>query len=156
MFVSEVAFSALLLGTGLQRSPPEGASVGLGAFFALDAIGTALLFFHPPELRHRVTEGRGQWRPGARECPEGLVVRTPTGDFPVTTSGEVPVVGPWMLQTAVASPDTSLSLSAKGSDAPLRPSLQERCWWSTLSRSPAPFCRGAGREPAPTSVVLPE
>ncbi|MCU0694913.1 MAG: hypothetical protein MUC96_00135 [Myxococcaceae bacterium] len=156
MFVIESAFSAILLATGFRNSPADGVTVGLGAYFGLDAIGTALLFFRKPELQTRVTEDRGQWRSAARECPAGLAVRTPTGDFPVATSGEVPVIGAWMLQTVVATPDASLSLSLKGRDAPLRPSLEERCWWSGLSQSPAPFCRGPGREPVPTSVAFPE
>lgn len=154
MFVAEAAMGTLSLVVGLQKNPKDGGLIGVGTFFALDAIGTAVLFFHPAEVRHRVAETPGQWRARAAPCPQDLAVRTPTGDFPVAASGDVPVIGPWMLQTSVVAPDTSLSLTWRGRDVPLTPSLEERCWWSTLSKSPAPFCRGPGHEPSPTRVTL--
>jgi hypothetical protein len=156
MFVAEAAMGTLSLVVGLQKNPKDGGLVGVGSFFALDALGTAILFFHPPEVRHTVSDGKGEWRANGAACPQDLAVRTSTGDFPVAPSGEVPVIGPWMLQTAVATADAALSLSWRGRDLPLAPSLEERCWWSTVSKSPAPFCRSPAREPTPTRVTLPK
>lgn len=153
-FVSEVAISSLLIWSSTKKATVDGVSLGIGAFIGLDALGVAALFFHPREVRQRVEEGPGTWRTQSTQCPDGLVVEAPTGDFAVQPDGRVPALEPWMLQVLVEKDDASLPLRVGDARAAYQPSHAERCAWSDAARSPAPFCRGTRRAEPPGDAPL--
>lgn len=157
MFVSEAALSTFLIWASFQRNDGklDGAPLGIGIGLGLDAIGTAVLFWHPPEARTKSHEQDGQWKSKSNECAPQLAVATSTGPFAVEKNGDVPGLGEWMLQHVVDTEETWLDLQLGQTIVPWRPEVLEKCEWSRLANSPAPFCRWASGFNRESSVTIP-
>lgn len=141
-FVAEAALSTFLIWAAVNDPQKiEGAPLGIGIGLGLDAIGTAILFWHPPETQVKSSERDGVWKTQRSACPPGLAVSVQTGDFAVQPEGDVPGLGEWMLQHVVDTPETALMLKHRATVVPWQPSLLEKCEWSNLAQSPAPYCR---------------
>jgi hypothetical protein len=140
-FISEAAFSTLLISASTKEGEPKVPLLVMGGVLGLDALGTAVLFFHPPEERKRVYEQEGPWNELSSACPSTLEVETPTGSVPVTAQREMTGFGEWLLQETVWSEEAKIALRAGASRNELNPTMSERCRWSDLARSPAPYCK---------------
>ncbi|MGV3625228.1 MAG: hypothetical protein ACO1OB_30735 [Archangium sp.] len=155
MFVAEAAISGLLLWASLSKDQIDAVPLGVGIFFGLDALGTAVLFWHPPQAKTKKWEQDGQWRVKSRECAPQLQVATSTGPFPVEKSGEVPGLGEWLLQHLVDTEETYVDLQLGQTIVPWRPEVLEKCAWAEQAQSPAPFCRWASGFRRETIATIP-
>lgn len=153
--LSEGAFSALLSATSVKDGQVTSAgALAAGIYLGLDALGTVVLAFHPAQKVHREREAEGTWKRTDAACPEGLGVEVETGTFPVLGDGHVPELEPWMLQHLVETSLATLRLQWGPQRVDYAPTLEERCAWSDLAQSPAPFCAGVARGQGQGSAVL--
>lgn len=156
MFISEAAIASLLIWASTNEPGKiDGVPLGVGIGFGLDAIGTAILFWHGPEERKKSWEQDGQWKVKSRECTSPLSVAVSTGAFPVEKDGTVPGLGEWMLQHVVDTEDSALEFQLGSTVVPWRPEVLEKCEWAKQAQSPAPFCRWASGWRAPTVATIP-
>lgn len=140
MFIAEAAMAGATLWAGLNARSP--APVVVGAYAALDALGVAVLFWHPPETLHREYDGEGTWKTTAETCPAGLSVDTGEGAAPVGEDGAIGTVGHWALNTVLWS--DAATLPVRGADGAVQqydPNTDERCEWAQLGDAPRPWCR---------------
>jgi hypothetical protein len=142
-FLVEAALGAafLLIDRNRDLSDPEQANdrTGLlvGGFFALDAIGTAAIFFIPRKEVFTV-EDKAVMTPIRDDCPEGLVLEIGGTSFPIDALGGIGELGEvaldeWMRATDDSAPGASsagaLALTFEGRAMPLRVDARERCAW---------------------------
>ena len=147
MVLSEGTLAGLLTWSSTRDTIDPGPLV-VGLYFAADALGTLVLAFHPKQELRRESTGPGEWKRENASCPEGLGVEVETGTFRVEPDGHVWNLEPWMLQHLVETTTAELHLTRGPQRATYAPSLQERCAWSDLAQSPAPFCGGVQRSGA--------
>lgn len=157
MFVAEAALSGVLLWASTQHRSGQldGLPFGIGLGFGLDALGTAILFWHPKQQKTKTWQQDGQWKARSNECTPPLAVSVSTGPFPVEKNGEVPGLGEWMLQHVVDTEETSLELRHGAAVVPWRLEVLEKCELAKKAQSPAPFCRWASGWRSPTEATIP-
>jgi hypothetical protein len=145
MFLAEGAMAAVSLSSGLSSDHRDLGVVAVGGFFGLDALGTAILFWHPEQTVHEETDGEGTWRSVSKTCPVGLSVDTPQGPVAVRPDGTVGDAGPALLNVALDGPDVPLQLHYNlGDRVPLSPSSGLRCDWARAAGTQRDFCRTSG------------
>ncbi|HEY5921177.1 MAG TPA: hypothetical protein VIV11_05880 [Kofleriaceae bacterium] len=98
-FVTEAAAATLFLLTADREEP---AGYAYGGFFALDALGTAALFFAPRKEQFSRSE-RTVNTPVRDDCPDGLMLEIAGTTFPVDAAGRIGEAGEvalddWMKQ----------------------------------------------------------
>ncbi len=137
-FLVEAALGAafLLLDRNRDLNDPMAANdrTGLlaGGFLALDAIGTAAIFFIPRKEVYTV-EDKAVVTPIRDDCPEGLVLEIGGDAYPVDALGAIEEAGEialdaWM-RASDGAPGGGLALTFEGRAMPLRVDARERCAW---------------------------
>ena len=125
-FLAESAIaSAILLGG--DRDKPK---VQLwGGLFAIDAIGTAAIFFIPRKEIYRkdekpvITQLRS-------DCPDGLVLEIGGDSFPVNAAGRIGELGDTALDQWMAQPAGTIQISLEGRSMLLLVGANEQCAWN--------------------------
>ncbi|MGN6109314.1 MAG: hypothetical protein ACTHU0_29675 [Kofleriaceae bacterium] len=136
MFLAEGAAATALLLAGKRES----AEPIYGAFFALDAIGTAALFFAPRREVYR-KDARATTTQVRSDCPEGLVLVIGGDSFPVDAAGRIGEVGEVALDDWMAAPSGPLLLQFAQQTIDLRIGAAEQCAWSRYrARGAASTC----------------
>lgn len=125
-FLAESAIATAVL-LGGDRDTPK---VQLwGGFFALDAIGTAAIFFIPRKDIFQTAE-KTVITPVRSDCPEGLVLEIGADSFPVNAAGRLGELGDAALDQWMAAPAGSLQLSLEGRTTLLLVGANEQCAWN--------------------------
>lgn len=156
MFLAEGAAATALLLAGKRES----AEPIYGAFFALDAIGTAALFFAPRREIYR-KDARATTTQVRTDCPEGLVLVIGGDSFPVDAAGRIGEVGEVALDDWMAAPSGPLLLQFAQQTIDLRIGAAEQCAWSRYhargAAAPCPASPGMTGLPrdAQGSIVVP-
>lgn len=140
-FLLEAALAAtfLLLDDNRDTSDPMTANdrSGLlaGGFLAIDAIGTAAIFFIPRKEVFTVAE-KAITTPIREDCPDGLALEIGGTSFPVDAAGRIGEIGEaalddWMRapSDAPGAPGGALALTFEGRAMPLRVTAREMCAW---------------------------
>jgi hypothetical protein len=138
-FLSEalLAGAFLLVDRDRDLSDPMKANDRTGliasGLFALDALGTAAIFFIPRKEVFTV-EDKAVMTPIREDCPDGVVLEIAGTSYPVNAAGKIGDVGEaalddWM-RTADSAPGAgTLALTFEGRVMPLRVDARERCAW---------------------------
>lgn len=133
-FLIEAALGGafLLIDRNRDQSDPMKANdrSGLlaGAFFALDAVGTAAIFFIPRKEVYTV-EDKAVMTPIREDCPEGLVLDIGGTSFPVDAAGHIGDTGELALDDWMRAPTGTIALTFEGRAMPLQISAREQCAW---------------------------
>jgi hypothetical protein len=117
--------SASLLLLVADRKPDN---VLAGGFFAVDALGSAILFFAPRKEIYRKDE-RLVTTPVRTDCPDGLMLDIAGTAFPVDAAGQIGELGDAALDEWMHAPNGPVSLSIAGQNLDLRLGEAERCAW---------------------------
>jgi hypothetical protein len=166
MFIAEATMVGVVtafIAPRLSRGQPLGASevFGLvaGGYLALDALGTAILFWHPRQVMVRESNEPGRWELLSSDCP---ALRVETGETPAAVDAQghllpAPRLGRWALNAAVWSPDITFTVSLPdGGQRQLNPSEDERCAWAKLGGVRRDWCLGLRvPQPRPTELEFP-
>jgi hypothetical protein len=137
-FFIEAALGATFLlidryrGTDDPMTANDRTGLLVGGFFALDAIGTAAIFFIPRKEVFTV-EDKAVMTPIRDDCPEGLVLEIAGTSFPVDALGGIGELGEvaldeWM-RASDGAPGGALALTFEGRAMPLRVDTREKCAW---------------------------
>ena len=157
--LSEAAFAGLSAWQATQLRGGDKSPVPwivIGSYAALDAIGTAVLMFHPPQTLYRSHDGPGAWKTEATSC-EGLALEVAGGAVPTSPDGGLWGWEPWLLQTVLASGDTRVFAQLGQDRVELTPSAVDRCTWARAAGVDHPSCRAflVGFSGQATLVPLP-
>ncbi len=125
-----------------------------GGFFAVDAIGTAAIFFIPRKEIYQQTE-KTVITPLRTDCPDRLVLEIGGDSFPINAAGRLGELGDAALDQWMAQPTGALQVSLDGRTALLLVGANEQCAWNR-ARHPerAPGCN-AYASPREVTVSLP-
>ena len=155
-FLVEAALGAtfLLIDRNRDRSDPMKANdrTGLfaGGFLAIDAIGTAAIFFVPRKEVYSVDD-KAVVTPVREDCPDGLVLDIGGTSFPVDAAGHIGELGEAALDEWMrAQAPGALALTFEGRAMPLRVEGRERCAWVRARQNGT--TPGASTEPACATV----
>jgi hypothetical protein len=142
MFVVEAAVAtATYFG---NRDNPQNQLVG--GVVALDAIGTAALFFAPRKELYR-TEERPVSNRVRTDCPEGLALDIGGEVYPVDAAGRIGELGAAALDTWMQAPGAPIRISYAGQTADVPIGQPEQCAWNE-SHHPAAASPAAPATPA--------
>ncbi len=121
-FVAEAAFATgMYFGTRSSEKPEDRLAGKVGAgFFALDAIGTAALFFAPRKetFSHVERDANTQLR---EDCPEGLTLEIAGTTYPVDAAGHIGEAGEVALEDWTNARTGTLLVGYAGRVNELRP-----------------------------------
>jgi hypothetical protein len=119
------------------RSRLEAGALVLGAFLALDALGTWALLAHP--RKHWSTEYDGPSPVSSKdECPDGLTVEVAGIRAPVSRDGKIdPSVGA-QLVAAMYVAGAGFSFAVGESSVAIVPKPANRCRWAEQAHLPPP------------------
>lgn len=150
-FLAESAIASAILLTGDRDTP----KVQLwGGFFAIDAIGTAAIFFIPRKEIYRKDE-KAVITPLRSDCPDGLVLEVGGDSFPIDAAGRIGELGETALDQWMAQPTGSLQVSLEGRTMLLLVGANEQCAWSRAHHpGPGPSCGGYAALPQGTQGLL--
>ncbi|HEX5061073.1 MAG TPA: hypothetical protein VFV99_17025 [Kofleriaceae bacterium] len=109
-FVTEAAIATAYALAG-NRDDPR--TYVYGGFFAIDAVGTAALFFVPRKDRFAKTE-RDVATPLREDCPEGLTIEIAGTTYPVDAAGKLGEAGELALEDWLKAPTGELLASYAG------------------------------------------
>lgn len=121
-----------------------------GAVVALDAIGTAALFFAPRKELYG-TEERPVSNRVRTDCPEGLALDIGGEVYPVDAAGRIGDLGLAALDAWMGAPGAPIRITYAGQTAEVPIGELEQCAWNE-SHHPAP---AAPATPAPTDPAAP-
>jgi len=151
MFLAEAAIGTTLLLAGNREDPRE---VLAGGFFAVDAVGTAALFFIPRKEIYRQDE-KPVITPLRTDCPEGLVLEIGGDSFPVNAAGRIGELGEAALDQWMAAPTGSLQVSLDGRSMLLGIGANEQCAWNRAHHpEQTQACGAYGVLPRATSASI--
>ncbi len=125
-FLAESAIAAAVL-LGGDRSTPK--TQLWGGFFAIDAIGTAAIFFIPRKEIYRKDE-KTVITPIRNDCPDGLMLELGGDSFPINAAGELGELGDAALDQWMAAPTGALQVSLDGRTTLLFVGANEQCAWN--------------------------
>lgn len=135
MFLTEAALATAILLAG-DRDQPK--TYAYGGFFALDAIGTAALFFAPRKESYRRTEVDTR-TPLREDCPDGLTLEIAGNTFAVDAAGRLGDAGEVALDDWMKAPAGALLVGLAGRTTELRVSANDQCTW-LRARDPQHAC----------------
>ncbi|HEY5947994.1 MAG TPA: hypothetical protein VIV40_21005 [Kofleriaceae bacterium] len=141
-FVTEALLGTALYIAGQHATDSEdhGMSSKLaGGFFAVDAIGTAALFFVPRKDKFSRSE-RDSSTPLRKDCPEGLTLEIAGNTFAVDAAGRIGDAGEVALDDWMKAPTGALLVGFAGRTTELRVSDAEQCSW-LVARDPMHACK---------------
>ncbi|MBX5482930.1 MAG: hypothetical protein IRZ16_13985 [Myxococcaceae bacterium] len=151
-FLGEAAMATiLLLNSRDARTSDDSRAllIGFGAGFGLDAIGTAILFFHPKEERVVEYDRPGNWSP-IGGCPEDLRLRVGHTEVPVAPDGSIPPPIDREALLSISRPGGTFDLRFGRDSRTIELSAGERCEWAkTRGLDPSAFCAPPGALDAP-------
>ena len=138
-FLAESAIATAVL-LGGDRDKPK---VQLwGGFFAIDAIGTAAIFFIPRKEIYRKDE-KAVITPLRSDCPDGLVLEIGGESFPVNAAGRLGELGDAALDQWMAQPTGTIQLGLDGRNMLLLVGANEQCAWNRAHHPEQPQQCGA-------------
>lgn len=126
MFVLEGALATTFLALGKREDPRE---VLAGGFLALDALGTAAVFFAPRKEIYRRDE-KPITTALRTDCPDGLVLEIAGDSFPVNAAGRLGELGDVALDAWMESLTGSIAMTYEGRSFPLTIGVNEQCAWN--------------------------
>lgn len=140
-FLAEAAIATAVLLGGDHTTPKNQL---WGGFFAVDAIGTAAIFFIPrKEIYH--TDERTVITPLRNDCPDGLVLEIGGDSFPINAAGRLGELGDAALDQWMAAPTGALQVSLHGRTTLLLVGANEQCAWNRAHHPELPQrCYSAG------------
>lgn len=126
----EAASSALFLLATRNDADPQNRLEGklAGGFLALDAIGSAVLFFLPRREVVR-TDQRVTATPVRADCPDGLTLDVGGDSFVIDAAGRLGEVGDAALAAWMQQPAGPLQVTLDGRALDLRVGAAEQCAW---------------------------
>lgn len=138
-FLAESAIATAVLLGGDRDSPKTQL---WGGFFAVDAIGTAAIFFIPRKEIYRKDE-KPVITPLRSDCPEGLVLEIGGDSFPVDPAGRLGELGDAALDQWMAAPAGNLQISLAGRTMLLPVGPNELCAWNRAHHPELPRTCGS-------------
>ncbi|MGI5864140.1 MAG: hypothetical protein ACOX6T_19090, partial [Myxococcales bacterium] len=139
MALSEGAIAGLLAKTYFdgRRRAEELTPLVAGSYLALDALGSALLFFMPTRRNVAEFETEGRWTssPG---CPAGLTASVGGRSYQVAPDGALEANGGARIYEQLTTPDHGFELRLEDRVKGVRPSAGERCVWAKRHGRPLP------------------
>lgn len=100
-----------------------------GGLFAVDAIGTAAIFFIPRKEIYQ-TQDKTVITPLRTDCPDGLVLEIGGDTFPINAAGRLGELGDAALDQWMAAPTGTIQVSLDGRSALLLVGANEQCAWN--------------------------
>jgi hypothetical protein len=139
----------------IQREEEPGAILASG-FFAVDAVGTAALFFAPSRDEYTAAESYRSWTVRS-DCPDGLTLVVGGRSVPVDAAGALGFLGEEALTEAMAEPASVIEVQIGAWSGVIRPDPSQRCAWLRARRSPQSreVCTAATTRGRAPRVVIP-
>lgn len=100
-----------------------------GGLFAVDAIGTAAIFFIPRKDIYQKQE-KTVITPLRTDCPDGLVLEIGGDSFPINAAGRLGELGDAALDQWMAAPNGTIQFSLDGRSTLLLVGANEQCAWN--------------------------
>lgn len=137
----------------LASTDPSAASLVYGGYLAVDALGTAAIFFIPRKEIYR-RDLRPVVTPVRDDCPDGLILDIAGEAYPVDAAGRLGELGELALDDWMQAPTGPLRLELAGQATELVVGAAERCTWNRhRGRPPAPGCAYPSGVPAQTATA---
>ena len=138
MFAIEAAVAAAFY-FGDRQNPQNQLAAGV---LAIDALGTAALFFAPRKEIYR-TEIRNVANRVRTDCPDGLALDIGGEVYPVDAAGRIGELGVAALDAWMQAPGAPIRIAYAGRTADVVIGESEQCAWNR-SHHPDPANAGAG------------
>ena len=148
-FLAESAIATAVLLGGDRTSPKTQL---WGGFFAVDAIGTAGIFFIPRKEIYQTSE-KTVITPLRTDCPDGLVLDIGGDSFPINAAGRLGELGDAALDQWMASPNGALHVSLDGRTTLLLVGANEQCAWNRAHHPELPQRCGSYSAGLPREVT---